>query len=81
MQVEYKKEANKAIFDHSSFFKSLSRKTLLKMAELVERKISHPKEVLMKKGDKAEFMILQKGSLLLTCKVNSKKPQLDGRVI
>ena len=42
MQKEYRKEANKILFDGVGFLSYLSKKSMLKMAELVDRKICHP---------------------------------------
>lgn len=81
LQVEYRKEANKILFDGLGFLSNLSKKTLLSMAECIERKICHPDETVLKKGAKAEFMILQNGTLCLACKTNKCESPLNGKVI
>ena len=48
------------------------------MAENVSRKICHPEEILLKKGGISDFIILQKGNVAFTCKINS---DLDGKMI
>ena len=50
------------------------------MAEMVERKICHPSEVILKKGDFAEFMILQKGKVNFCCNTN-KNNSLNNKVV
>jgi hypothetical protein len=70
------------MFDGLGFLNNLSLKTLLKMAELVERKIAHPNETLLKKGEKSEFMILQKGKLCFCCKPHrAPDSKLEGKVM
>lgn len=56
----------------------MSKKTLLKLAESVTRKICHPEEIIIKKGTVSGFIILQKGEISMACKVRSK---LDGKII
>lgn len=50
------------------------------MAELVERKICHPNEVILKKGDHSEFIILEKGKLSFSCNID-KKNKLDKKIM
>ena len=54
---------------------------MLKMAEIIERKICHPDEVILKKGAKAEFIILQKGKIDLVCRTSNPSSSLNGKVI
>lgn len=39
----------------------MSKKTLLSLAEVITRKIAHPEEIIKKRGEVPEFMILQMG--------------------
>ena len=50
MQSEYRKEANKSLFE-VGFFNSLNSKTIMNLAELVIRKVAHPEQVIQKKGE------------------------------
>ena len=78
MQLEYRKESNKILFDNLGFLSNMSKKTLLKLAESVTRKICHPEEIIIKKGNISDFIIIQKGEIGLACKIRSK---LEGRII
>lgn len=78
MQREYRKEANKILFDGLGFLSNLSKKSLLTLAEEVNRKICHPEEIVVRKDNITDFCILQKGTLAFTCRVRSN---LDGKVI
>ena len=51
------------------------------MAELVERKICHPDEIILKKGDPAELMILQNGTIGFLCRTTSPHSDLNGKHI
>ena len=62
------------------FFNSLNNKTIMNLAESVIRKIAHPEEILQKKGEIANFCILQKGCLGFTCK-KGPKSVLNGTVM
>ena len=53
LQKELRKEANKVLFDGVGFLSYLSKKSMLKMAELVDRKICHPEEIILRKGEKS----------------------------
>lgn len=78
MELEYRKESNRVLFDNLGFLSNMSKKTLLKLAESVSRKICHPEEIIIKKGGVSDFMIVQKGELGMACRTKSK---LDGRII
>jgi hypothetical protein len=69
------------VFDGLGFLTNLSKKTMVRMAELVEKKMCHPNQYIKKKGEKIEFMILQRGKLCLTCKAHRYRSSLDGKVI
>lgn len=69
MQSEYIKESNKQLFD-VSFFNTLNKKTLLSLAETVIRRITHPDQIIKRKGDIADFIIVQRGTVGLVCRRN-----------
>lgn len=70
MQREYRIEANNILFDGLGFLNNLSKKSLLNLAEIVCRKICHPEEVIYKRGGVSDFIILKKGGIGFTCKLN-----------
>ena len=78
LQSEYRKEANKILFDGLGFLNNLSKKSLLTLAEEVNRRICHPEEVIVKKGNITDFCIIQKGCVAFTCRNRS---DLDNKVI
>jgi hypothetical protein len=57
----------------------LNSKTLVKLAENVVRKITHPDEIIFRKGEVGDFWIVQRGKVGLCCRQN--KSELNGRVI
>ncbi len=61
------------------FFNSLNKKTILSLAEAVCRRITHPDEIIKRKGEVADFTILQRGTVGLVCKRN--KSLLNGTAI
>ena len=71
MQREYRIEANKILFDGLGFLNNLSKKSLLNLAEVVSRKICHPEEIIFKRGSVCDFVILKKGTVAFTCRINS----------
>ena len=71
IQKEYRIEANKILFDGLGFLNNLSKKSLLNLAEQVTRKICHQQEIVLKRGSVVDFIILQKGTIDFTCKINS----------
>ena len=75
---EYIKECNKHLFE-VPFLNSLNKKTILSLAEAVCRRITHPDEIIKRKGEVADFTILQRGTIGLVCKKN--KSLLNGTVI
>ena len=81
MQVQYRKQANKILFDDLGFFNYLSKRSMLNMAELVERKICHPDQIILRKGSPSQFMILQKGVIGLSCRTTSSQSSLNGKNI
>ena len=78
MQSEYIKECNKMLFD-VPFFNSLNNKALLSLAEAVTRRITHPDEIIKRRGEISDFTILQKGVIGLVCKKG--KSSINGKVI
>ena len=80
MQSEYRKESNKILFDGLGFLNNLSKKSMLKLAESVERKICHPEEIIQKKGTICEFYILQQGNIAFSCR-NGSTSKLNGKKI
>lgn len=75
---QYIKQCNKHLFE-VPFFNSLNRKTILSLAEVVCRRITHPDQVIKRKGELSDFTILQKGTIGFVCKRN--KSILNGSVI
>ena len=61
LKGEFLKESNKKIFKGLAFFKSLTEKTLMNLAERINIKIAHPEEVVFQRKDPFRFMILKKG--------------------
>lgn len=41
-RVDYTKEANKAVFQRLMFFSHMMEKTLISLAEKIEKRITHP---------------------------------------
>lgn len=78
MQLEYRKQSNKILFDNVGFLNNISKKSLVRLAESITRKICHPEEVIVKKGSFTDFIILRKGELGMACRNNSL---IDGKVI
>ena len=81
LQKQLRKEANKVLFDGVGFLSYLSKKSMLKMAGLVDRKICHPEEIILRKGEKSQFMILQKGTLGFACRTTSSQSSLNNKNI
>ena len=61
MKKDYLKESNKSIFQELPFFSSLVDKTLYNLAEKIEMTISHPEQVLRRKDDDYNLLILREG--------------------
>ena len=61
MKKDYLKESNKSIFQELPFFSSLIDKTLYNLAEKIEMTISHPEQVLRRKDDDYNLLILREG--------------------
>lgn len=72
LKSEYRKEANRSLFESIPFVNLLSKKSLFNLAEKVHRKIAHPEEIISKKGQPIDFLILDKGQLDYICKNSSK---------
>lgn len=66
------------LFVGLGFLSNLSKKSLLTLAEEVNRKICHPEEIIVKKGSISDFYVLQSGFVAFACKTRS---ELDGKVI
>ena len=60
------------------FLNNISKKSLVKLAESITRKICHPEEIVVKKGNFSDFIILRKGELGMACRNQSL---IDGKVI
>lgn len=57
----------------------MSSKTLVNLAENIERKISHPEEIIKKKGALGNFTIISNGSIGLCCR--KQYSNLNGQTI
>lgn len=71
MQKDYLKESNKSIFQELPFFSGLIDKTLASFAEKIEMTISHPEQILRRKDDEYNLLILREGEIGYTVKKNS----------
>lgn len=63
IKAEYLKECNKKIFNHLFFFKDLTLKSLLVLAEKLEVKIAHPREIIYDGRSRMYFQILREGRM------------------
>lgn len=73
MKKDYLKESNKSIFQELPFFSSLVDKTLYSLAEKIEMTISHPEQVLRRKDDDYNLLILREGEIGYTAKQRNCK--------
>ena len=61
LSEELKKESNSSLLRNIPFLRSISRKYLSELATLINRKLSHPEEILMSCGKVPELVIVNNG--------------------
>ncbi len=69
LKADFLKESNKKIFENLVFFKNLTEKTLLAMAEVIQMKICHPEEIIKKRGELSGITILKQGKIAFCTKL------------
>jgi hypothetical protein len=79
LKREYLKDVNKRIFKMLPFIKDLTLHSQYLLAEKIARKISHPDEIIINKGEASKCLILRKG--LLGMVINSKGCKRSCKVI
>lgn len=63
LKEEFVKGANLHILQNLYFLEQLSMRTLKELALRLQKKITHPEEIIIKKGDKSKLHILYSGSI------------------
>jgi hypothetical protein len=62
-KVEYTKEANKVVFQDLMFFSHMMEKTLISLAEKLEKRITHPEEIILGSEQNLNLLILKNGEV------------------
>ena len=61
LNEELKKESNSGLLLNIPFLRSINQKHLSELATLINRKLSHPEEILMSYGKTPDLMIVSNG--------------------
>ena len=73
LSEELKKESNSCLLLNIPFLRSISQKYLSELATLINRKLSHPEEILMSYGKTPSLMIVSNGQISLNMHRPGKK--------
>lgn len=68
LRREYLNSVNKKLFDSLPFLKDLTLQSKNNLAQSIVRRVTHPYEIILSKGEPEHCMILSKGILGLTIK-------------
>lgn len=68
LRKEYLKAVNKRLFEGLPFLKELTLSSRNTLAQNILRRITHPDEIILNKGETEQCLILSKGILGMTIK-------------
>lgn len=73
------KDMNKNIWNGMIFFRNISEKTLMELSKHLEKKLTHPEEVVYTRGHEVDVMIFNNGTFGLA--YNNGNSLSNGRII